>query len=130
MSNYAYERLGFLDSSFLAAENETQHMHVGGVGIYEAGALEKPDGGVDVDRIRDYIEARLHHIPRYRQVIAHTPIDRRPVWVDDAHFNIDYHVRHTALPRPGDERQLKRLAGRVMSQQLDRSRPLWEIWIV
>jgi diacylglycerol O-acyltransferase / wax synthase len=130
MPNYAYERLGFLDSSFLAAENETQHMHVGGVGIYEAGALEKPDGGIDVEHIRDYIESRLHFIPRYRQVIARTPIEGHPVWVDDAHFNIDFHVRHTALPRPGDEQQLKRLAGRIMSQQLDRSRPLWEIWVV
>jgi diacylglycerol O-acyltransferase / wax synthase len=130
MPNYAYERLGFLDSSFLAAENESQHMHVGGVGIYEAGALEKPDGGIDVERIRDYIESRLHYIPRYRQVIARTPLEGHPVWVDDAHFNIDFHVRHTALPRPGDEQQLKRLAGRIMSQQLDRSRPLWEIWVV
>jgi WS/DGAT/MGAT family acyltransferase len=130
MPNYAYDRLNFLDHSFLLAESPTQHMHVGGVAIYEAGSLRKPDGGIDIDRIRDYIEARLHYIPRYRQIIAFAPVERRPVWVDDQHFNINFHVRHGALPRPGDERQLKRLAGRVISQQLDRHKPLWEIWIV
>src|SRR5882724_4930534 len=75
------------------------------------------------------VSARLHLIPRYRQVLAWTPIEGHPVWVDDAHFNIDYHVRHTSLPRPGDAQQLKRLSGRIMSQQLDRSKPLWEMWI-
>jgi WS/DGAT/MGAT family acyltransferase len=130
MPNYAYDRLSFLDHSFLRLETQTQPMHVAGVGIYEAGSLRKPDGGIDADRIRDYIEARLHFIPRYRQVIALTPIEHGPVWVDDPHFNIHYHVRHAALPRPGDERQLKRLSGRVMAQQLDRGKPLWEIWII
>jgi len=72
----------------------------------------------------------LHLIPRYRQRIARIPLDNHPIWVDDPHFNIHYHVRHTALPKPGDERQLKRLSARIMSQQLDRSKPLWEIWIV
>src|SRR6185295_5819616 len=83
-----------------------------------------------IDRIRAYVESRLHLIPRYRQVLATIPVENRPIWVDDAHFNIHYHVRHTSLPRPGDDRQLKRLAGRIMSQQLDRSKPLWEMWIV
>ena len=130
MPNYAYERLSFLDSSFLHLESQTQPMHVSGVGIYEAGPLRKADGGIDVDRIREYLESRLHYIPRYRQALAFTPLDGRPVWVDDQHFNIQYHVRHTALPRPGDERQLKRLSARIMAQQLDRSRPLWEMWVV
>jgi len=130
MPNYAYDRLSFLDHSFLRLETQTQPMHVAGVGLYEAGSLRKPDGGIDADRIRDYIASRLDRIPRYRQIIARTPIEHGPVWVDDPHFNIHYHVRHAALPRPGDERQLKRLAGRVMAQQLDRGKPLWEIWIV
>ncbi len=130
MPNYAYERLGFLDHSFLRLESQTQPMHVSGVGIYEAGPLRKPDGGIDIDRIREYLESRLHYIPRYRQALAFTPIEGSPVWVDDQHFNIQYHVRHSALPRPGDERQLKRLSARIMSQQLDRSRPLWEMWVV
>jgi WS/DGAT/MGAT family acyltransferase len=130
MPNYAYDRLSFLDHSFLRLESHTQHMHVAGVGIYEAGPLRKPDGGIDADRVRAYIESRLSLIPRYRQILAFTPLDGRPVWVDDAHFNINYHVRHSSLPRPGDERQLKRLAGRIMGQQLDRARPLWEVWII
>ena len=130
MPNYAYDRLTFLDRSFLIAERPSTHMHIGGTATYEAGPLRKPDGGIDIDRIRAYVESRLHMIPRYRQVLSYTPLEQYPVWVDDEHFNIDYHVRHTSLPRPGDARQLKRLAGRVMAQQLDRSKPLWEMWVV
>ena len=69
-------------------------------------------------------------IPRYRQRLAYVPLERHPVWVDDDHFQIDFHVRHTALPQPGDRRQLKRLSGRILSQRLDRTRPLWELWVV
>ena len=130
MADHGYERLGFLDSSFLIAESPTNHMHIAGTATYEAGSLRTPDGGIDVDRIRSYVGSRLHLIPRYRQVLSSTPIEGHPVWIDDAHFNIDYHVRHTALPRPGDENQLKVLSSRIMSQQLDRSKPLWEMWIV
>jgi WS/DGAT/MGAT family acyltransferase len=130
MPNYAYDRLNFLDHSFLRLESQTQPMHVAGVGIYEAGPLRKPDGGIDADRIRDYIESRLSLIPRYRQILAFTPVEGRPVWVDDPHFNIHYHVRHSSLPKPGDDRQLKRVAARIMEQKLDRSRPLWEIWVL
>ena len=72
------------------------------------------------------IAGKLGYVPRYRQVVERVPGDLgRPVWVDDAHFNIDYHVRHTALPPPGGEAELRRLVGRIMSQQLDRSKPLW-----
>jgi WS/DGAT/MGAT family acyltransferase len=130
MASPVYERLGFLDNSFLIAESPTNHMHIAGTATYEAGPLRTAEGGIDVDRIRAYVESRLHRIPRYRQVLVPMPIDGHPAWIDDQHFNIDYHVRHTALPRPGDDRQLKRLSGRIMSQQLDRSKPLWEMWIV
>jgi WS/DGAT/MGAT family acyltransferase len=130
MATRAYERLGFLDNSFLIAESPTNHMHIAGTATYEAGPLRTPDGGIDIDRIRDYVQSRLHRIPRYRQVLTTLPLDGNPAWVDDQHFNIHYHVRHTSLPRPGDDRQLKRLSGRIMSQQLDRSKPLWEMWIV
>ena len=130
MPSFFYDRLSFLDNSFLIAESPTNHMHIAGTATYEAGPLRLPSGGVDVERIRYYVESRLHLIPRYRQVLTHTPIENHPVWVDDQHFNIDYHVRHTALPRPGDAPQLKRLSGRIMAQQLDRSKPLWEMWIV
>ena len=130
MPKYAYDRLTFLDNSFLLMEGSNSPMHVAGTATYEAGPLKKRDGGIDIDRIRDYVSSRLHLIPRYRQRLAYIPIENHPVWVDDDHFNIHYHVRHTALPKPGDERQLKRLAARIMSQHLDRSKPLWEIWIV
>jgi diacylglycerol O-acyltransferase len=126
----SYTRLTALDNSFLIAESPKSHMHIAGTALYEAGPLRTDAGGIDIERLRSYVESRLHLIPRYRQVLAHVPIEQWPVWVDDRHFNIHYHVRHTSLPRPGDTRQLKRLAGRIMSQQLDRSKPLWEMWIV
>lgn len=125
-----YERLTVLDHSFLITESPTNHMHVAGTATFVAAPLRTAAGGIDVKRIRAYVESRLHLIPRYRQVLAYTPIEGRPVWVDDQHFNIEYHVRHTSLPRPGDVEQLKALSGRIMSQQLDRSKPLWEMWIV
>ncbi len=130
MAKYGYERLTFLDNSFLLLEGSNSPMHVAGTATFEAGPLRTTDGGADIDRIRAYVSARLHLIPRYRQRLAYVPVENHPVWVDDDHFNIHYHVRHTALPKPGDERQLKRLAARIMSQHLDRSKPLWEIWIV
>jgi diacylglycerol O-acyltransferase len=125
-----YERLGALDASFLGIEDESCHMHVGGVLIFDIGPLRAPGGGVDVERIRRAIHARLHLVPRFRQRLAHIPYERIPIWVDDDRFRLAYHVRHTALPQPGDERVLKRLVGRIMSQALDRKRPLWEMWVV
>ena len=125
-----YERLSFLDSSFLALESRTTHFHVAGMLVFEAGELKRPDGGIDIDRVKSFIESRLHLIPRYRQHLAYVPLERYPVWVDDAHFNIDYHIRHTSLPKPGSPAQLKALMGRLSSQQLDRSKPLWELNIV
>jgi len=98
------------------------------VAIFDAGPLARPEGGVDIERLGALVEALL--VPRYRQRIARMPLTGHPVWVDDPHFNLHYHLRHTALPAPGDERQLKRLAGHVMSLPLDRSRPLWELWVV
>jgi WS/DGAT/MGAT family acyltransferase len=125
-----YERLGALDASFLGIEDDSCHMHVGGVLIFDIGPLRAPDGSLDIDRIRQSIHARLHLVPRFRQRLAYVPYERIPIWVDDDRFRLAYHVRHTALPHPGDERVLKRLVGRVMSQALDRNRPLWEMWVV
>jgi len=130
MSTYAYDRLSFLDSSFLTLETPTSPMHIAASATFEAGPLRTAAGGIDIDKIRSYVASRLHFIPRYRQRLAHTPIGNHPVWVDDAYFNIDYHVRHSALPKPGDEGQLKRLAARLIAQHLDRQKPLWEIWIL
>jgi len=130
MSTPYFEPLSHLDASFLALETPTTHMHVAGVAIFEAGPLQRPEGGIDIERIRAHIHGKLQYIPRYRQRLAFVPAINRPVWVDDDHFNFEYHVRHTSLPRPGSDQQLKLLAGRIVSQQLDRAKPLWELWVV
>jgi diacylglycerol O-acyltransferase len=125
-----YERLSALDASFLEIEDVASHMHVAAALMFDAAPLHGAHGGVDMERIRAYIASRLHLIPRYRQRLAYIPLERHPVWIDDDRFNLFYHVRHTGLPRPGEERQLKRLCGRIMSQKLDPTKPLWEIWVV
>ncbi len=130
MPDTHYDRLSFQDTTYLALERGNSYMHIAGIQVFDAGPLRKPDGGIDVDRIRAYIQAKLHLVPRYRQRLTLIPLDGFPVWVDDDRFNIDYHVRHTSLPRPGTEAELKRLAARVFAQQLDRSKPLWELWVV
>ena len=130
MPRYSYDRLTALDHSFLFLERPHAPMHVGTVAIHELGALRGREGGVDIDLVRRGIAGVLHRIPRYRQRLAWIPIEGAPVWVDDEGFNLDYHVRHTSLPRPGGTAQLQQLAARVMAQRLDRSRPLWEMWVV
>ena len=101
MSEPFYERLTQLDNSFLVYEDTLPNatMHVATTQIHEAGPLRLKDGSLDIDRIEEYVESRLEKIPRYRQVIAQTPIEGHPVWVDDPSFNIHYHVRHSRLPR-------------------------------
>ncbi len=105
-------------------------MHVGSVGIFEGGPLLRADGGLDMERIRTFVAPALRRSQRFRQRLESVPVFGRRVWVDDHRFNPDYHLRHTALPEPGDARMLKRLAARILSQKLDRSKPLWEIWFV
>ena len=118
------DRLTGLDASFLALERGGAHMHVGSVLLFEGKAPP-------YEEVVAKLEDRLHLVPRYRQKLAFVPMDAgRPVWVDDPHFNVGYHVRHTALPAPAGVPELRRLAGRVFSQRLDRSKPLWEIWLV
>jgi diacylglycerol O-acyltransferase / wax synthase len=117
-------RLTALDSSFLHLEDNGAHMHVAAVMTFDG---EPPP----YDELLHAIEARLHLVPRYRQRLAFVPLGQgRPRWVDDPHFNARYHIRHTALPAPGSDEELKRLAARVFGQQLDRSKPLWELWLV
>ena len=130
MASYRYDPLSPQDASFLWAESASTPMHIGVAFIADATPLLNPAGGVDIGRIRQFIFSRLHRIPRYRQRILFTPLRRRAVWVDDDHFSIDYHVRHTALPRPGTRDQLQQLIGRIGSQALDRARPLWELWVI
>jgi diacylglycerol O-acyltransferase / wax synthase len=125
-----YERLSHLDKSFLALETRALHFHVGAVAIFDAGSFATPEGGIDIGLMRDFVESKLYLVPRYRQRLAWVPIEGRPVWVDDEYFNIEHHVRNVALPRPGSDDQLKTIAGRLMSQQLDRSKPLWEVVVI
>ncbi len=119
------DRLSALDATFLHLEDAGgSHMHVASVMIF----VGRPPS---VEELIDHVTSRLHLVPRYRQRLAFVPLGQgRPVWTDDPHFNPGYHIRHTALPRPGDEDALRRLAGRLFSQRLDRFRPLWEIWLV
>src|SRR5215475_2329220 len=116
--------------SFLVMETPSLHMHVASTQIFELGPLATEAGGVDFARIKRFIASVLHRIPRYRQRLHWVPVVGSPVWVDDAEFALDYHVRHTALPRPGSDAQLRQLSARVMAQPLDRTRPLWEICVV
>jgi diacylglycerol O-acyltransferase / wax synthase len=118
------DRLTGLDASFLHLEDGAAHMHVAGVMIFEGSPPPYDD-------MLEAIERRLGLVPRYRQRLAFVPLGQgRPKWVDDPHLNLRYHVRSTALPAPGSEQQLRDLAGRVFAQQLDRDKPLWEIWLV
>ena len=129
MPEFHFEPLSHLDASFLALESRTTHMHVAGVAIFAAEGLTDDSGAIDIERVLAHIQSKLQYIPRYRQRLDFVPVEGAPVWVDDADFNLDYHVRHTSLPRPGSDEQLKRLAGRIVSQQLDRAKPLWELWV-
>src|SRR6476661_8655061 len=118
------DRLSALDATFLHVEDDVSHMHLGSVGFFEGPPPSHDD-------LVAAIEAKLHLAPRYRQRVRFIPLGAgRPVWTDDPHFRCDYHVRRTALPAPGGADELRRLVGRVMSQQLDRARPLWEWWVV
>jgi diacylglycerol O-acyltransferase / wax synthase len=118
------DRLTAVDASFLHQEGIHSHMHVGGLTI-----LEGPPP--TIDEFQEQIRWRLHLVPRYRHKLAHTALDSgRPVWIDDPSFNLEYHVRNTALPAPGGWEQLQALTARIFSQQLDRSKPLWEMWLI
>jgi diacylglycerol O-acyltransferase len=130
MARSHYERLSALDAAMVFMETSHTHMHIGEVGILEAGPLTTGTGALDIERIRAHVGGGLDQLPRHRQRLAFIPLEHHPVWVDDYCFNLGYHLRHTALPPPGTMRQLKRLVGRIMSQKLDLSKPLWEMWLV
>ncbi len=124
MAQHHLDRLGSTDVSFLTNESSTSHMHVGAIMIFEGPAPSYED-------LLDHIASRSHLVPRFRQKLAFPPAQAgRPFWIDDPNLNLEYHVRHSALPAPGSEEQLRRMAARVFSQQLDRSKPLWELWLV
>ncbi|HEX8975688.1 MAG TPA: wax ester/triacylglycerol synthase family O-acyltransferase [Gemmatimonadales bacterium] len=118
------QRLSAQDASFLDVEDAVSHMHIGALAILEGPC---PDYAAVLDRV----QANLPRVPRYRQRLHLVPLSLgRPVWVDDPHFNLGYHLRRTALPEPGGDEQLRLLTGRVMSQRLDRDKPLWEMWMI
>ncbi len=130
MSYSHSERLTALDAMFLGLEDENVSMHVGAVGIFSHGTLANHRGQVDFERLTSFTAAALNEVPRFRQKLANIPLFNHPVWIDDDRFNLSYHLRHTALPAPGTPRQLKRLVGRLMSQRLDRGKPMWEMTVV
>ncbi len=118
------DRLTSIDAGFLHQEDGGAHMHIGGLGVFSG---EPPSG----DAFREHIASRLPLVPRYRQKLVEMPMGTgRPVWAEDQGFRIGYHVRHSALPSPGTDEQLLTLASRIMSQRLDRTKPLWEMWLV
>jgi diacylglycerol O-acyltransferase / wax synthase len=128
------DRLSAMDVSFLYLETPTTAMHVGGVAVFTPPETEGAEGdgaGFDYDALCELVSTRISLVPRYRQKVRWVPGHlANPVWVDDEDFDISYHVRRSALPRPGTLDQLRELVGRVQSRQLDRNRPLWEIYLV
>jgi diacylglycerol O-acyltransferase / wax synthase len=120
------DRLSSLDTSFLHLEEAATPMHVGSVMVFDA-----PSGGFDYESLVTLISQRIAHVPRYRQRIKTVPGGlANPVWVDDTHFDMSYHVRRSALPRPGSDEQLEELVARIQPRPLDRSRPMWEVYLV
>ena len=118
------DRLSPQDAAFLHVENDVNHMHIGSVAVFEGPVPAYAE-------VEAMVAGKLPLAARYRQRVRRVPLQLgRPVWVDDPHFRLGYHLRHTALPRPGGRAQLRNLVGRVMSQQLDRTKPLWELWLV
>src|SRR3954449_8753097 len=118
------DRLTAVDASFLTNESSSSHMHVGAILIFEGPPPKYTD-------LVEHVRSRLPLVPRFRQKLVVPPLEAgRPLWADDVNFNLTYHIRHTALPDPGGEEELKKLAGRIFSQQLDRLKPLWELWLV
>ncbi|MBK8294903.1 MAG: wax ester/triacylglycerol synthase family O-acyltransferase [Solirubrobacterales bacterium] len=123
-TNDSLDRLTGIDASFLSNENENSHMHIGAVMIFEGPPPSYED-------FVAHVESRLPFVPRYRQKLVYPPLDAgRPLWADDTGFSLSFHMRHTALPSPGTESELIALANRVFSQSLDRTKPLWEMWLV
>ncbi|MFL5846556.1 MAG: WS/DGAT/MGAT family O-acyltransferase [Solirubrobacteraceae bacterium] len=124
MAQEHLDRLSAVDAAFLHQEGSATHMHIGGLALFEG---EPPTHA----ELLDHIRGRLHLVPRYRQRVAPAPLNLgRQRWIDDPRFNLEYHVRHSALPSPGSQEQLHRLAARIFSQRLDRTKPLWELWMV
>ncbi|MDP9330306.1 MAG: wax ester/triacylglycerol synthase family O-acyltransferase [Actinomycetota bacterium] len=120
------ERLSSLDASFLYLERPAMHMHVAGLSVFDP----REDGPLTYDDVQRVVEARLHLAPRLRQRVQPVPANLgHPLWVDDERFDLDFHLRRAAVPSPGERFQVERAIGRVLSRPLDRSKPLWELYV-
>ncbi len=118
------DRLTVLDDTFVVLERDNLPMHIGSLLIFDGPAPEYDD-------LLGHMRGRLDRLPRYRQVLREVPFNLgRPTWQDDVHFSLEYHVRHTAVPHPGQDEQLRALAGRLLGHRLDMHRPLWEMWLI
>jgi diacylglycerol O-acyltransferase / wax synthase len=123
------ERLTPLDASFLYLEEPHLPMHVGGLAVFDP--TDRPGGPISFDRLREMCEERIPLIRRWRQRVVFPPFDAaRPGWVDDPHFELGFHLRRAALPKPGGAEQLAELTGEIQSMPLDRDRPLWEMYLI
>lgn len=130
MARVYYEPLDDDGAAALAVETSRRRSHTGMILIFEAGVLATPEGGVDFARIRELVASRLPELPRLRSKLRWVPIEGHPIWVDDPEFDLDYHLRHSALPKPGNRDQLCNTVSRIGASRLDRSRPLWECWVL
>jgi len=130
MARVYYEPLSEDGARSLAVESSRRRAHTGMILIFEAGALRTPEGGIDFERIRQVVQSKLPDLPSLRARLRRVPIEGHPVWVDDPEFDLDYHLRHSALPKPGNRDQLCNTISRIGASRLDRSRPLWECWVL
>jgi WS/DGAT/MGAT family acyltransferase len=129
VARYSYERLSYEGAALLAGETSRHFGHAATTLVFEAGPLARASG-VDFEAIRSAIESRLHLVPAYRRKLRRVPIENHPVLVDDREFNLDYHIRHIGVAQPGEIAQVQKVVGRLQAQRLDRSRPLWECWVL
>ena len=130
MARIYYERLSDECADYLENESSRRREHTAMILIFDSGPFATKEGGVDFERIREIVSARLPELPRLRAKLRRVPLDGHPVWVDDREFNLDFHLRQSSLPRPGSHDQLCRTASRIAATRLDRSRPLWDCWVL
>ena len=130
MARIYYERLSDECADYLENESSRRREHTAMILIFDSGPFATKEGGVDFEKIRGIVNARLPELPRLRAKLRRVPLDGHPVWVDDQEFNLDFHLRQSSLPRPGSHKQLCRTASRIAATRLDRSRPLWDCWVL
>jgi diacylglycerol O-acyltransferase / wax synthase len=122
------QRLTGLDASFLYLETPTSHMHVAGLAVFDPSTVE---GGLSIERVREVYGSRLHLAPPFRRRLVEVPLGlHHPLWIEDPDFDLGYHIRHIAVPSPGGARELAELASHLVALPLDRTRPLWEVWVI